>query len=52
VFSRDGDFNLKNLESNAGFGFRFKTRRAVVFRVDTAFSHEGYGLWITFDHIF
>jgi outer membrane protein assembly factor BamA len=52
VFSRDGDFNFKSLESDAGFGFRFKTRRAVVFRMDTAFSHEGYGLWLTFDHIF
>jgi outer membrane protein assembly factor BamA len=52
VFHRDGDFNLENLESDAGFGFRFKTRKAVVFRVDTAFSHEGFGLWITFDHVF
>ncbi len=52
VFRRDEDFNLKNLESDAGFGFRFKTRRAVVFRIDTAFSHEGYGGWVTFDHIF
>ncbi len=52
VFHRDGDFDLKNLESDLGFGVRFKTRRAVVFRIDTAFSHEGFGLWITFDHVF
>lgn len=52
VFHRDGDFDLKHLESDLGFGLRFKTRRAVVFRIDTAFSHEGLGLWITFDHVF
>ena len=52
VFHRDGDFNLKNLESDAGFGLRFKSRESVVFRIDTAFSHEGYGLWLTFDHVF
>ncbi len=52
VFHRDGDFNLKNLESDAGFGFRFKARQAVVFRIDTAFSHEGIGLWLTFNHVF
>ena len=52
VFHRDGDFGLEHLESDAGFGFRFKTRHNVAFRIDTAFSHEGYGLWLTFDHIF
>jgi outer membrane protein assembly factor BamA len=52
VFHRDGDFSLDNLESDVGFGIRFKTRRAVVFRLDTAFSHEGYGIWLTFDHVF
>ncbi len=52
VFNRDGDFNLNNLESDAGFGFRFKARQAVVMRIDTAFSHEGYGLWFNFDHVF
>ena len=52
VFHRDGDFNLKKLESDVGFGLRFKSKRAVVFRIDTAFSHEGCGLWFTFDHVF
>jgi len=52
VFHRDGDFNLKKCESDVGFGVRFKTRRALVFRVDTAFSHEGFGLWFVFDHAF
>jgi hypothetical protein len=52
VFHRDGDFSLKKLESDAGFGVRFKSRNAVVFRIDTAFSQEGFGLWLNFDHIF
>ena len=52
VFHRDGDFNLKSLESDVGFGFRFKSREAVVLRIDTAFSHEGFGLWFAFDQVF
>jgi hypothetical protein len=52
VFHRDGDFSLKKLESDVGFGIRFKSRQAVVFRIDTAFSQEGFGLWLNFDHIF
>ena len=52
VFHRDGDFGSEHLESDAGFGFRFKTRHNVALRIDTAFSHEGYGLWLTFDPIF
>jgi hypothetical protein len=52
VFHRDGDFSFKKLESDVGFGVRFKNRRAVVFRIDTAFSQEGFGLWFNFDHIF
>jgi outer membrane protein assembly factor BamA len=52
VFHKDSDFTLKELESDVGFGIRFKTRRAVVFRIDTAFSHEGFGLWLNFDHVF
>ena len=52
VFHRDGDFSFKDLESNAGFGLRFKSRHAVVFRIDTAFSHEGPGIWFAFDNVF
>jgi outer membrane protein assembly factor BamA len=52
VFHRDGAFNLDHMQSDAGFGFRFKTREAVVLRVDTAFSHEGIGVWLAFNHIF
>jgi outer membrane protein assembly factor BamA len=52
VFNRDGAFNLDHMQSDAGFGFRFKTREAVVLRMDTAFSHEGIGVWVAFDHVF
>ncbi len=52
VFHRDGDFDLDKLQHDAGFGFRFKTRDAVVFRLDTAFSHEGASLWLVFDYVF
>jgi outer membrane protein assembly factor BamA len=52
VFHRDGVFNLDRMKSDAGFGFRFKTREAVVLRIDTAFSHEGIGVWLAFDHVF
>jgi hypothetical protein len=52
VFHRDKDFSLKKLESDVGFGIRIKSRNAVAFRIDTAFSQEGFGLWFNFDHIF
>ncbi len=52
VFHRDGDFDFDKLQHDAGFGFRFKTRDAVVFRLDTAFSHEGAKLWLLFDYVF
>jgi outer membrane protein assembly factor BamA len=52
VFHRDAAFNFDRMQSDAGFGFRFKTRQAVVLRLDTAFSHEGIGVWLAFDHVF
>ncbi|MDR0842954.1 MAG: BamA/TamA family outer membrane protein [Acidobacteriota bacterium] len=52
VFHRDRDFSFDKMEIDGGFGFRFKTRDAVAFRVDTAFSREGYGLWFAFNHVF
>jgi hypothetical protein len=52
VFHRDRDFSFDKMEIDGGFGFRIKTRDAVVFRVDTAFSREGYGLWFAFSHVF
>lgn len=52
VFHRDRDFNFQKFEKDAGFGLRFKSREAVAFRIDTAFSREGFGIWLTFAHAF
>ena len=49
--SRCGEtnLNLRNLESDYGFGFRFNTDNGVVLRVDAAFgSRDGKHLWIVF----
>ena len=40
VFSERQDFNLRNLRTSYGAGFRFKTEGGVVFRVDFARSSE------------
>jgi len=48
VFPRPGAFNLTGLKGSGGFGFRIKTRDAVVFRLDTAFSREGFEIWFKF----
>ena len=43
------ELNLKNLESDYGFGFRFNTDNGIVLRVDAAFgSRDGKHLWIVF----
>lgn len=52
VFPRDGDFDRRDFAKDFGFGVRFKTRQAVVFRIDTAVSREGPRLWLTFDHVY
>jgi hypothetical protein len=52
VFHRPSDLNLSDLETSAGFGFRFKYRRAVVGRVDIGFSHEGVQVWVRFGRLF
>lgn len=52
VFPRQGDFDLKDLETSVGFGFRFNVRNNVFLRVDVGFSHEGYQLWLKFNNVF
>jgi hypothetical protein len=52
VFSRRSQFNLTNLESNAGFGFRFNARNQTFLRLDVAFSHEGFQVWVKFNNVF
>ena len=41
VFRDRSDFNLTGLRKNVGFGFRFKSRDRVLFRVDLARGREG-----------
>ncbi|MBK9169383.1 MAG: BamA/TamA family outer membrane protein [Bryobacterales bacterium] len=52
VFGDLGQFNLRDLESSVGFGFRFNVRNAVFLRIDVGFSHEGYQLWFKFNNVF
>lgn len=52
VFQRRGQFNLRDLESSAGFGLRFNARNRTFIRVDVGFSHEGFQVWFKFNDIF
>jgi hypothetical protein len=47
------DLNLKNLDTDYGFGFRFNTDQGVVVRVDAGFgSSDGKHLYVTFGGVF
>jgi outer membrane protein assembly factor BamA len=52
VYDRKSEFSLKDLESNIGFGFRFNERNRTFLRLDVAFSHEGFQVWVKFNNIF
>ena len=52
VFNRPGEISLKHLQTDAGFGFRFKNRSSVVARIDTGFSREGVQVWLKFGKLF
>jgi outer membrane protein assembly factor BamA len=52
VFQRWSEWNLHRLESDVGFGFRFKSQQRVVLRIDTAFSQEGVMIWFRFGDVF
>jgi hypothetical protein len=52
VFHRPGDIGLSNLEGSGGIGLRFKNRDAVVMRIDTGFSREGFRIWFKFSKPF
>ena len=45
VFNRWEQWNLHDMETDVGFGFRFKGRTGTAFAFDTAFSHEGFQIW-------
>ncbi len=50
VFHRSGQISLYNLETSAGFGFRFKN--PVVARLDAGFSREGVQVWLKLSKLF
>jgi hypothetical protein len=52
VFTHKSDFELSRLETDAGFGFRFNARNRTFMRLDVAFSHEGYQVWVKFGSLF
>ena len=53
VANTRSDLNFKDLESDYGFGFRFNTDNAIVFRVDAGFgSRDGKHLYMVFGGIF
>src|SRR5262245_34244614 len=53
VATQRADLNFEDLETDYGFGFRFNTDNAIVFRVDAGFgSRDGKHLYIVFGGIF
>ena len=53
VANTRSDLNFKDLETDYGFGFRFNTDNAIVFRVDAGFgSRDGKHLYIVFGGVF
>ena len=52
VFNSWEQWNLHDLESDVGFGFRVKGRSKVVMSFDTGFSHEGFQLWFRVNNMF
>jgi outer membrane protein assembly factor BamA len=44
--------NLRTLEKDFGFGFRFNVRNDVFLRIDTGFSREGFQVWVKFNNVF
>ena len=45
VFNRWEQWNFHDIETDVGFGLRFRGRTKVVFSFDTGFSHEGFQIW-------
>lgn len=52
VYQERSRINLRNLESNVGFGLRFNARNATFMRIDVGFSHEGYQVSVKFNDLF
>jgi outer membrane protein assembly factor BamA len=52
VFDRWSQWNLHSLESDVGFGLRFRYRTQTVFSFDTGFSHEGFQIWFRANNLY
>jgi outer membrane protein assembly factor BamA len=52
VFHRHAEMDFTNLQTDGGFGLRFKTRSTVFMRWDVGFSREGFQVWIKFNNVF
>jgi outer membrane protein assembly factor BamA len=52
VFARRSQLDFSNLETSAGFGFRFNARNNVFLRLDFGFSHEGFQIAFKFNNLF
>jgi len=45
VFNRWEQWNFHDIQTDVGFGIRFKNLDKTVFSLDTGFSHEGFQIW-------
>ena len=52
VVQERSDINFQDLETSAGFGFRFNMRNNTFIRIDTGFSREGFQVWFKFANPF
>jgi hypothetical protein len=52
VFHQPSEISLTDLQTDAGFGLRFKGVRGLALQLDTGFSREGWALWLRFGKIF
>jgi outer membrane protein assembly factor BamA len=52
VFDRWQQINLRRLNTDYGFGFRFNVGNSVFMRLDTGFSREGFAVWLKFGNVF
>lgn len=52
VTNKRTQINFHELETSAGFGFRFNAANATFLRLDVGFSHEGYQIWFKFGPAF
>jgi hypothetical protein len=52
VFDRWQQINLRQLNTDYGFGFRFSVQNNVFLRIDTGFSREGFAIWFKFGNVF